>query len=97
LFKCACHERSIGTSSLLVTEAEEKFKLVLAIEKFKGKTKSIALVLAFSLTTILACAGYFWLALFIFSALVVLAVVDFFPKWDRLGTLNWVQNWQKRF
>ncbi len=67
----------IGTTSLLLTETQEKFKLVLDLEKLKGTSKAIALVIAFSGTTVLACAGFIWLALGIFCTLVVLLVADF--------------------
>lgn len=67
----------IGTSTLLLTETEEKFKLVFDVEKLKGKTKSLALVLAFSLTTVLACTGFLWLSLGLFITLVLLLAVDF--------------------
>lgn len=67
----------IGTSSVLLTETEEKFKLVLDLDKLKGTSKAIALVIAFSAIAVLACAGFIWLALGIFCTLVVLLVVDF--------------------
>lgn len=67
-----------GTSSLVLTRSENSVKLEIAMEKIQGLIKSLLVIVAFSLTAILAIAGYLWLSLGIFLSLIILLAVDLF-------------------